>query len=749
MAHCAGRLFVDHADPVAEFKGVEVHKGAQRYGLHETSHALLRRCYSIEILTLMRITLALFLLLGTLQTQAQLFVDIAASVNADIGGAKDGGTSFVDFNNDGCIDLLVNTNHNGTRSRLLMGDCTGAKPTFTDVTATLAPELLDETLERSAVWGDFNNDGYIDFMRNRSSILEVYQNQGPNGSPAWSFGDADHDPNFEITALPGGFNCEGLAWVDYNGDGFLDIILENHNYGVDILLNPADCSANFIHITPNSSPLGLYTSATDGDYMAASDFNDDGWVDLLCRKRDQNDLLRNDGGTFTDLGNIDQATNGNKGGVMFADFDNDGDFDLFWTSNGTNQIWEQTTSGTFVPTGEPQNSSGVNPGGGIDGCAAGDIDNDGDLDLFLTDNSGASYLFVNDGSGFSFTHNNNGINVNGNGEGCVFHDFDNDGDLDLYVNRSYGNQLWENQTNSTDYLKVEALLDLGGGFTRVDHGATATLLSADGTTVKGGIRDARNSFGHGTQGGDEMFFGLPDGPNVPYRLQLHFTNIGGERIEIDTLITPSTLADQTFRYTRSSFGILTNIGCNLLPVELVAFFAKAKDGRVNLHWTTASEINNERFVIEHSTDGHTWDQITEVPGNGNSTQELEYETIHPFPEDGLNYYRLWQFDFNGTRDGPWMTAASLESEAFGMRVFPNPVLPAHRSWYAQITGIRDQPVTLALNDATGALVFEQLINPGIDQTTIEVTRTPGMRSGIYFLTVSDGSRKISRKLLFK
>lgn len=166
----------------------------------------------------MRLVAFLLLLSLSIAGHSQ-FSEIAGSLGLAIPGAKDGGATFADFNNDGCLDILVNTSNGTQRSRLLVSDC-ASPPSFTDQTATLAPYLLSHTLERSAVWGDFNNDGYLDFARNRSTHLQVYQNQEPSGNPAWSFGDAAHNPNFEITTLTNGLNCERLAWVDYNGDGF-------------------------------------------------------------------------------------------------------------------------------------------------------------------------------------------------------------------------------------------------------------------------------------------------------------------------------------------------------------------------------------------------------------------------------------------------------------------------------------------------------------------------------------------------
>lgn len=86
----------------------------------------------------MRTALILLSILWHSVILAQTFSNVAGASNTDIGGNKDGGASFADFNNDDCLDLLVNTNDNGRRSRLLQNNCDFPNPTFTDITASLA-----------------------------------------------------------------------------------------------------------------------------------------------------------------------------------------------------------------------------------------------------------------------------------------------------------------------------------------------------------------------------------------------------------------------------------------------------------------------------------------------------------------------------------------------------------------------------------------------------------------------------------
>ncbi|MBT8205340.1 MAG: VCBS repeat-containing protein, partial [Eudoraea sp.] len=238
------------------------------------------------------------------------FTESAAAYNLNVGGTKDGGHAWADYDLDGDFDLVINTNGRGY---LLRND----GGSFSDQTAALAPDFLGGTLERTALFVDFNNDGYPDVFRNKHNDLRIYlQDPATN-----RFGDGigGTAPSQRFTSLTDGMNTEGAGALDYDGDGDLDIFVDNHNYGIDILQN--DGNGFFTHVTrkadsplppynvgnPATWPLGLVQDATDGDYGSATDFNDDGWVDIVVRNRDQVDLFTNLGGSFQNGVDIDQA----------------------------------------------------------------------------------------------------------------------------------------------------------------------------------------------------------------------------------------------------------------------------------------------------------------------------------------------------------------------------------------------------------------------------------------------------------
>lgn len=500
--------------------------------------------------------LSLFgVLIGSNTALAQTtFTESAATYNLNIGGNKDGGHAWADYDLDGDFDLFVNANNDGH----LMRNDGGF---FTEVTNTLIPDANGDDLERTALFVDFNNDGYPDIFRNDNNEIKIYLQH-----PATNiFGDGlgATSPSQYITSLTDGMNTEGAGALDYDGDGDLDLYIDNHNFGIDILQN--DGNGFFTHVTrkadspnppydvndPTTWPLGLVQDATDGDYGSATDYNDDGWVDIVVRKRNQVDLFENNGGTFQNGVDIDDANNGNKGAVAFGDLDNDGDFDMYWTENGTNQIHRNNGDGTWTAlgaaTGIPTSFSGQ-----IEGLAFGDVDNDGDLDIFLANggNGGShnSRLYLNriNNGGAAMTFIDSGLSFSNRAEGCTFIDVDNDGDLDLYMNRSGNNALYINDLGATSLANhvyvniIEDRDDFGLINTeeRFGIGATVKIIDCDGNVISG-TREVNGGYGHGTQGPGMIHFGLPGGPNTPVVLEISYPRTTTDRVIVRSQVTPS------------------------------------------------------------------------------------------------------------------------------------------------------------------------------------------------------------------
>ena len=146
-------------------------------------------------------------------------------------------------------------------------------------------------------------------------------------------------------------------------------------------------------------------------------------------------------------------------------------------------------------------------------------------------------------------------------------------------------------------------------------------------------------------------YALAELPLAPYNLP---ADMRAQRWNASTQTWEVPLPVQTAgAYTVTVSGV-TEFGAwtlapvtSLLPIELIAFTATAQDDHVDLFWSTATEKNNERFVIMRSADGERFDQVLEVRAVGNSVVRQDYAAVDQAPLRGLSYYRLRQMDEDG------------------------------------------------------------------------------------------------------
>ena len=339
------------------------------------------------------------------------------------------GSSWGDINNDNLLDAFVPDAFVERSNLLFLNNGDG---TFTQVTE--GPVVEDIGRSSGGSFGDFDNDGDLDlFVPNWEEISShLYLNNGDGTYTKVTSGDIVND---------GGWSFNSSV-VDYDSDGDLDIYVDNGTFA-------SFAESNFLY---QGNGDGTFTKITEGEPVTDEehslssswcDFDNDGDQDLFTANSRPfqgvplaNFLYLNNGdGTFTKVTSGIVVTDVRTSiGGSWADYDNDGDFDLFvanWDGEN-NQLYRNDGDGTFsrVTSGQI-----VNDGGSSVSGAWGDYDNDGHLDLFVANDwNENNFLYHNDGDG-TFTRITVGeiVGNGGRSNGATWADYNNDGYIDMFV----------------------------------------------------------------------------------------------------------------------------------------------------------------------------------------------------------------------------------------------------------------------------------------------------------------------------
>lgn len=185
-----------------------------------------------------------------------------------------------------------------------------------------------------------------------------------------------------------------------------------------------------------------------------------------------------------------------------------------------------------------------------------------------------------------------------------------------------------------------------------------------------------------------------------------------------------------------------------LPIELLTFDAKfdAKNLKVDLNWSTATEINNDYFTIERTTDGVHFEAIGIVDGSGTSTFVKDYSAKDNNPELNTTvYYRLTQTDFDGKKTESALVSVKTNT-IDKLVILPNPVIGDAQ---IKFTGFSNQDIYIKVYDVLGNLATSALTHVVEGENVIELP-TNGFSDGVYLLFISDeNNRIISQTKLFK
>lgn len=170
----------------------------------------------------------------------------------------------------------------------------------------------------------------------------------------------------------------------------------------------------------------------------------------------------------------------------------------------------------------------------------------------------------------------------------------------------------------------------------------------------------------------------------------------------------------------------------VLPVVLVSFEAIMNAESVSLNWKTASELNNDKFIIETSTEGEVFNRIGEIDGAGTTTEPQDYTFTHHTPSAGVNYYRLKQVDFDGTFEYSKVIAINAPGSN-DIFAFPNPAKDKITLQYDYSKGAGN----IQLYDALGRRINASIAGYA---GNYEVKLPEGLAKGTYWLKVERGGQ---------
>ncbi len=413
------------------------------------------------------------------------FTDIAGGLGVDV-NALSGGTILDDFNGDGFTDIVVSSWGLKDPMHFFVNRGDG---TFEDHSSKAGLDGLTSGL--NMLQADYDNDGDVDILVLRGAWL------GSEGRLPNSLLQNDGNGRFEDVTEESGLlsfhPTQTAVWWDYNGDGWLDLFIGNESHererhSCELFRNNRD--GTFTECARESGlNFRAYVKGT-----AAADIDNDGYMDLFVSvQMGPNKLFRNLGPSNDHQGPWRFEEIGSKAGVSqpihsfpcwFFDYDNDGWQDLFIAGYRIQKVGDVAADYLNLPHHASKAKLYRNRGdgtfedaterSGLDkvlhamGCNYGDLDNDGFLDFYVgTGEPDLGTLIPNrmfrnhEAKDFQEVTTSGGFGHLQKGHGVGFADLDHDGDQDVYANMGgavtgdfYRNVLFENPGHSNQWIKL-------------------------------------------------------------------------------------------------------------------------------------------------------------------------------------------------------------------------------------------------------------------------------------------------------
>ncbi len=334
----------------------------------------------------------------------------------------------IDYDNDGLIDIYLPSS---TGLGLLFKNEGVSGFNNVMLQTGLNDDINNEHGSWGGVWGDYNNDGFLDVYFVNS--LRLFQNNGDG-----TFTDKSHASNIQL--LDNSF-IQGMAWIDYNIDGKIDLFLGD-DFGNNQLFHNEDYNSfqNIVNNSNINTIIGTYG-------VSSADINNDRYPDIFiagCRpNRDSSEshlLLNNQDGTFTNIGKSAGVNDSLASwGVVWLDYDNDLDMDIYETNlehnfanqPGFNKLYVNKGNLTFEDKSFEAGVRGDEDDKSF-GVVSFDFNNDGWIDIYAPDFRNGDKLYVNNQDG-TFSDNSSQAGFGADSSAVVTAaDYNNDGWIDLF-----------------------------------------------------------------------------------------------------------------------------------------------------------------------------------------------------------------------------------------------------------------------------------------------------------------------------
>lgn len=639
--------------------------------------------------TEIKLFLAGLLLLIAVYSSAQTFTSQSSGTFPNI--ANPIKNVIADFDGDGDADILSQTGT--TAGQPFNYSTNNGNGTFTTVAQAASPfagitlpDIVTFPLYRT---NDFDGDGDIDIWIPAGSTTGTYlRNDGNSFSsqPTTTF------PNAQFT-------IRNIV-ADFDGDGDADVLFQTNGNSTPFSYARNNGNASFTTVAQSSSPfagLTLPDIAQASTYRIA-DFDGDGDIDIWTTVSNATGTyFQNDGATFSSPSTSTFPAAEFMGRSVIGDFDADGDADILFQTHGDNSAFSYARSngdGTFTTVAQASSPFATLS---LDNITTfgyykpNDFDGDGDIDLWMAAANATGTYYSQDGSPPTLTSTTPANDAAGVSR-------------DANINLNFSESVTKNTGNitivrSSDNTVIETINVISA---QVTGSGTAYVINP-GTTLAS---------------------------NTTFSVRI----AGGAFLDATSTEFPALTGGQ-YQFTTGT----------ALPLLWVSANAIFENNQVNIHWTTTDEQHTSYFEVERSIDGTSYNNIGQI-ASANSAGEHHYAFADKGVQAGYTYYfRIKQVDM----DGRFNYSSTLKVDIAGerraaLRISNNPV---RSDMILSIILPQAQHTSLVVLNQAGATVLERKENLPAGETLMSV-RTGSLPTGIYYVMMYAGPNKL-RTIMIK